>query len=262
MHINVALLIKKLYLQLLGWSFSRKHLRKWRARLLSAAGYPDPYEDMARVFRAAKADLFLDIGCHDGSTLLRFLEAGIHCPVVAFDPLEQNLKTARKNLSRFPRARFEQVALSDESGTARFFINRNEQTSSLLENAADNLDSFRKDTEHLASIEVPVCKLDTWFARQPQPRPRSLLVKCDTQGAEARVIQGGINLFRERVAAIYAEVMLGQMYHEQADFSTLRDLLEQQCGLVLHNIYPCLHDAKGKAVQMDALWVRPGLKIF
>jgi len=222
-------------------------------------GQPDPFDDLARVAQRAKADLFLDIGCHHGDTLIRFLEAGVCCPTVAFDPLEQNLKVARKTLSQFPKVHFEQLALSDEDGAASFFVNRNEQTSSLLENAAGNLDSFKKDTEHLDSIEVPVCKLDTWFARQPQPRPRSILVKCDTQGAEEKVVRGGIHLFQKYVSAIYAEVMLGEMYQGQADFFSLRKLLEGDCGLMLHNTYPCLRDPMGRAVQMDALWVRPSL---
>jgi hypothetical protein len=29
--------------------------------------------------------------------------------------------------------------------------------------------------------------------------------------------------------------------------------------MVLKNIYPCLHDKAGRAVQMDALWVKPEL---
>jgi len=222
-------------------------------------GQPDPFDDLARVAQRAKADLFLDIGCHHGDTLVRFLEAGVCCPTVAFDPLEQNLKVARKTLSHFPKVRFEQLALSDEDGAARFFVNRNEQTSSLLENAAGNLDSFKKDTEHFASIEVAVCKLDTWFARQPQPRAHSILVKCDTQGAEEKVVRGGIHLFKQYVTAIYAEVMLGEMYQGQSGFSSLRNLLEKDCGMILHNIYPCLQDCRGQAVQMDALWIRPSL---
>jgi len=222
-------------------------------------GQPDPFDDLARVAQRAKADLFLDIGCHHGDTLIRFLEAGVCCPTVAFDPLEQNLKVARKTLSQFPKVRFEQLALSDEDGAARFFVNRNEQTSSLLGNASGNLTSFRKDTEHLTSIEVAVCKLDTWFARQPQPRARSILVKCDTQGAEEKVVRGGIHLFKQYVTAIYAEVMLGEMYQGQSGFSSLRNLLEKDCGMILHNIYPCLQDCRGQAVQMDALWIRPSL---
>jgi FkbM family methyltransferase len=225
--------------------------------LLRFLGLSDPYFELARIARSAKADLFLDIGCHYGDALLRFLDAGISCPVVAFDPLEQNLKMARRNLRQFPMVRFEQLALSDQDGAAHFFVNRNRQTSSLLDNAPGNLESFRKDTEHLASLEVPVSRLDTWFAKQPEPQPQSILVKCDTQGAEAKVFQGGKMLLQKRVIAVYAEVMLGKMYQGQSDFSTLRNFLEVECGMMLRNIYPCFHDKKGQAVQMDALWIRP-----
>lgn len=252
-----SLKAKGAYLSILRWGPSRRVFRSIRGQMLKLFGQPDPFADLARVAHSTKADLFLDIGCHHGDTLIRFLEAGIRCPTVAFDPLEQNLKIARKTLSRFPEVRFEQLALSDEDGAAKFFVNRNEQTSSLLENASGNLDSFRKDTEHLASIEVAVCKLDTWFARQPQPCPRSILVKCDTQGAEEKVVRGGIHLFKNYVTAIYAEVMLGEMYQGQSDFPGLRKLLEKDCGMILHNIYPCLHDDQGRAVQLDALWIRP-----
>ena len=252
----LSLKTKAAYLRLLRWGPSRRLARRLRARALRFLGQNDAHEDLARIAHATQADLFLDIGCHRGDTLLRFLDAGISCPVVAFDPLEENLQAARGNLSDFPEVRFEQLAVSDQDGTASFFINRNNQTSSLLENDQGNLESFGKDTEHLQSAEVQVCRLDTWYAHQPLPRPRSILVKCDTQGAEERVVRGGINLFRRYVSAIYAEVMLGEMYQGQSDFSSLRKILEKDCGMVLHNIYPCLHDEKGRAVQMDVLWVR------
>lgn len=225
--------------------------------MLQLLGQPDPYADLARIAQTTRADLFLDIGCHHGETLLRFLEAGVSCPVVAFDPLDQNLKVAQKKLRHFSNVRFERLAISDQDGTARFFVNRNEQTSSLFENDQGNLESFQKDTEHLGTVSVPVCRLDTWYAQQPSFRPRSILVKCDTQGAEAKVIRGGIHLFQNHVHAVYAEVMLGEMYQGQSDFPALRRLLEKDCGMILHNIYPCLHDDQGRAVQMDALWIRP-----
>ena len=251
------MIAKKLYLHLLKWTPVRIALRKLRSRFLAATGQPDCFEDLAKIAKTAHADLFLDVGCHHGDTLLRFLESGIHCTAVAFDPLEENLKIARKKLSSYSYVRFEQLALSDKDGAANFFVNRNEQTSSLLENASGNIESFRKDTEHLSSIEVPVSRLDTWFSRQLKPLPKSVIVKCDTQGAEEKVIRGGIDLFKNRVMAIYAEVMLSEMYQGQSNFAALRKLLEEECGFILHNIYPCLHDSLGRAVQMDVLWVRP-----
>ena len=249
--------IKRFYLTLLSFGCLRRYLRKWRAKFLAAAGHSDPYDDLAIISRRIQADLFIDIGCHHGDALLRFVEAGVKSPLVAFDPVAQNLEVASQRLAHVRNIRFERLALSDQDGSAKFFKNRNEQTSSLLENEAGNLTSFREDTAHIGVFEVPIKRLDAWYESVPTPRPKRIIIKCDTQGAEGKVIRGGLNVIRSHVCAFYAEVMLGDMYQGQADFTSLRNLLEGECGLILHKVYPCLQDFTGKAVQMDALWIRP-----
>jgi hypothetical protein len=125
-------MIENLYLRCLRVPMLRKPLRQARARLQGIAGYIDPFYELADLRRASGVGLFLDIGCHHGETLRRFIESGINRPVAALDPSGEN-----------------------------------------IEKAGD-----------------------------------------------------------------------------------IRNLLEKNCGLVLKKIYPCLHDKAGRAVQMDALWVR------
>ena len=257
MRIIYSLNIKDLYLSLLSFGCLRRCLRKWRAKFLAATGHSDPYDDLATISRRVQAGLFIDIGCHHGDALLRFVEAGVNCPIVAFDPVAKNLEIASRRLVHVPNIKFERLAISDEDGSAKFFMNRNEQTSSLLENEAGNVSSFREDTAHIGVFEVPTRRLDAWYESQPSPLPSRIIIKCDTQGAEAKVIRGGLHLIRNHVYAFYAEVMLGDMYQGQADFASIRKLLEDECGLILHKVYPCLQDSTGKAVQMDALWIRP-----
>jgi FkbM family methyltransferase len=249
--------LKDLYLALLSFGCLRRCLRKWRAKFLAGAGHPDPFDDLATISRIVQADLFIDIGCHHGDALLRFVEAGVNCPIVAFDPVDKNLEIAFRHLAHVPKIKFERLALSDEDGSAKFFINRNEQTSSLLDNEAGNIKSFGQDTAHVGVFEVSTKRLDTWHESQPDTRPKRIIIKCDTQGAEGKVIRGGLHVIRNYVCAFYAEVMLGDMYQGQADFTSMRKLLEDECGLILHKVYPCLQDSTGKAVQMDALWIRP-----
>lgn len=105
-------------------------------------------------------------------------------------------------------------------------MNRNEQTSSLLENEAGNVKSFREDTTHIGVFEVPTTRLNAWYESQSSPLPSRIIIKYDTQGAEGKVIRGGLHLIRNRVYAFYAEVMLGDMYQGQADFTSMRKLLE------------------------------------
>jgi FkbM family methyltransferase len=248
-------MIKELYLKSLNFSLLRRPLRRARAKLQSIAGYTDPFYELAGLSRASGARLFLDIGCHHGETLLRFIESGIQCPIAAFDPFGENIEKARRLLQPYPRINFYQLALSNTNDTARFYINRNEQTSSLLANDTGNLDSFADDTAPIGSCEVETRTLDSWASEHGVTGP--CIIKCDTQGAEGLVIQGGKNFIREHCVAFYGEVMLGDMYRGQSSFAEIRSLLEQDCGLVLKNIYPCLHDRAGRAVQMDVLWVKP-----
>ena len=247
-------MIKQLYLACLRYPCLRRRLRKARAWVQQLSGYSDPFYDLAHLAKASGARLFLDIGCHQGDTLLRFLESGINCPVAAFDPFGDNLDRAQKLLRRFPQVTFHQLALSDRNGTATFYLNRNEQTSSLLPNDTGNQESFAADTAPQGSCEVETKTLDTWAAENGVSSP--FIIKCDTQGAEGLVIAGGKSFIRDHCVAFYGEVMLGNMYQGQSSFEEIRHLLEKDCGLTLKNIYPCLHDSGGRAVQMDALWVR------
>lgn len=249
-------MLKHSYQSLLTFGPTRRLLRRARAGLQTVAGYSDPFFDLAGIGTRSQASLFLDIGCHHGDTLLRFLESGLKTQIAAFDPLPQNLVIAKSKLVSHSHISFVQAAVSDYDGQARFFVNRNEQTSSLLENAIGNINSFPEGTRHESSIDVQTIRLDSWINSCKDSASR-ICIKCDTQGAEAKVITGGLNTIRDKVCAFYSEVMLGPMYEGQASFEEMRNLLENQCGMVLKNIYPCLHDSSGRAVQMDVLWVKP-----
>lgn len=247
-------MVKQLYLRCLRFPSLRKPLRLARAKLQKIAGYSDPFYDLARVAHASNVRLFLDIGCHRGDTLLRFVESGIKCPVAAFDPFSDNIAHAKRLLHQFEQISFHQIALSNQNGNARFYLNRNEQTSSLLPNDTGNAASFAEDTAELGSCDVTTQTLDSWAKEHAVQG--LCVIKCDTQGAEGLVIEGGKSFIRDHCTAFYGEVMLGNMYKGQTSFAEIRSLLEEDCGLVLKNIYPCLHDSAGRAVQMDVLWVK------
>jgi FkbM family methyltransferase len=251
---RTAHMIKEFYLACLRYPRLRRALRKARAEIQRISGYSDPFYDLADLSQRCDAALFLDIGCHHGDALLRFIESGVRCPIAAFDPFGDNIARAKKQLSQYPRVRFHQIALSNTNGSAVFYLNQNEQTSSLLPNDSGNQESFAADTTPLGSCEVTTMTLDAWAARSRVTGP--CIIKCDTQGAEGLVIQGGKDFIREHCVAFYAEVMLGDMYKGQRSFGEIRALLEQDCGMVLQNVFPCLHDKAGQAVQMDALWVK------
>jgi FkbM family methyltransferase len=214
-------MIRQSYLHLLRYGPIRRVLRRVRASLQSVAGYSDPFFDLAYIARQSKARLFLDIGCHRGDALLRFIESGVACPVAAFDPFDDNIRRAKAQLQNYPQVAFYQIALSNTDGIATFYLNRNEQTSSLLPNDTGNQESFPTDTSRLDSCEVKTSTLDYWAAEHGAEGP--CIIKCDTQGAEGLVIQGGKEFILKHCAAFYGEFMLGDKYKGQCSFVEIRE---------------------------------------
>jgi FkbM family methyltransferase len=222
------------------------------------SGYSDPYFDLAEMCINEKATLFLDIGCHQGDTVLRFRDSGVLCPIVAFDPVPENLEIARRKLKKQEIVSFENIALCDKDGKAVFFVNQNDQTSSLLENDIGNNISFPEQSSHRSTIEVSTVKLDSWIKNYTGDCSR-IIIKSDCQGAEGLIVKGGTQTIKNNVIAFYGEVMMDCMYKGQASFERLREQLEVDCQMVLSNIYPPLRDNSGKVIQMDVLWLNKTL---
>jgi hypothetical protein len=82
------------------------------------------------------------------------------------------------------------------------------------------------------------------------------VMKCDVQGAEGLVITGGKESIKRQCLALYTEAQLEPMYVNQASFAQIQAVLTKQLGLALHQVYPCLHDATGRALQFDVLYLR------
>jgi FkbM family methyltransferase len=248
--------MKSLYLSALRIRQLRVYLRQLRYYFLAQCGCSDAFHDLVAIEKRLQCELLIDLGCHRGQTSLRLLETGLTCPILAVDPFANNLHIAKKALANYTKVRFCETAVTDTDGVARFFVNRNEQTSSLLVNAVGNVQSFGAHTDLEKTITVQTVTLDS-LVNQQFPSAQRIIIKSDTQGAEAHVIRGGLETIKDKCVAFYAEFMLGQMYEGQASFEELRDLLENKCGMVLRDIYPCLHGMHGAAAQADALWVKP-----
>lgn len=248
-------MLKSIYQQALKSTFTRQMARGLRRTIYSACGIGDSFYDIARLSQLSKATSFLDIGCHHGYTMLRYIESGVTCPMVGFDPMEENIVVARKALRGKGNVQFVQAALSEKDEDRDFFVNANIQTSSLLENDCGNRESLPEETQLKQILKLRTLSLDQWAREAPADLSR-VIVKCDVQGAEAAVVRGGSRLFKENVIGFFGEVQLRKMYAGQATLEELNRLLEEEHQLVLYNIYSCLRDNQGRALQADALWVK------
>ena len=147
------------------------------------------------------------------------------------------------------------MALAERSGVLPFFLNRFDETNSLLENA-QGPDNWQADlAAHVERIEVRATTLDDWCAAELPTG--DLVIKADMQGAEGRMLAGSGRVFAEkRIAALYSEVLFAPMYEGQASFWELHETLTTKHELALWQIYPLARDATGRATWSDALWLR------
>ena len=245
-------MIKNIHKALVGNPLTRRLQRGIVCGLKSSLGVPDPYSDLARIVRQNKPDAILDIGSHVGKTISRLLETS-SVPIHGFEP---TLKTFQKLTERFhgdPNVGLHKLALSNANGEAEFHCNANEQTNSLLDNGVGNNESLPHITQHVQTESVDTMRLDDWMAANIPTG--NVVIKCDVQGAEGLLIEGGENSLRDQTIAFYSEAQIAPMYEGQADFCELHKRLTEKLGFVLHNIYPCFHDQQGRALQTDALWI-------
>lgn len=212
---------------------------------------PDAWGDIVDILRSDPDLVYVDIGAHHGVTA-QIVHNACNNRIVAFEPTPRSYQFLQKKFQGCPRIELFQMALSDESGTAEIFINSNEQTNSLLDNDAGNRDSFGNQTSHHGKEKVRTVRFDDWASDRRESR---WLLKLDVQGVELKVLQGAEKCL-EQTRAVYAECPLAPMYKGQSSFWEIHDHL-QRGGFVLKEIYPCLHDGRGRAVQTDALWIRP-----
>jgi FkbM family methyltransferase len=197
----------------------------------------------------------LDIGAHIGRMMERFIDELPDVPIHAFEPTPASAAALRRRAARFGNVRVHQVAVADRAGVLPFFLNRFDETNSLLDNAHGPVGAQGELAEHVERIDVHAITLDDWCAAEAPAG--DLVIKADMQGAEGRLLAGGSRTFGERrVAAFYSEVLFARMYEGQASFCELHETLTTSYGLSLWQIYPLARDASGRAAWGDALWLR------
>jgi len=244
--------IGKIHALLTSLPATRKLQRAVVLRVKKEIGVPDAYADLSNLILRFSPAAYLDVGSHDGNTINRILEEN-DVKVYGFEPTSETCRRLRDRFKSDKRVSIQEIALSNQSGTTEFFCNANEQTNSLLDNDQGNQESFGDQVAHLNRQTVTIMRLDDWLS-QNVPEG-DIVIKSDIQGAEGLLIEGGRETLRNRVIGFYSECQIAPMYKHQADLFDLNRTLTKELGFVLANIYPCMLDARGIAIQTDALWI-------
>jgi FkbM family methyltransferase len=146
-----------------------------------------------------KGDVFVDVGANSGVFSMKAArcvqEEGC---VLALEPLPDMLYTLYRNvnLNGFSNVRLRNFCLSDQTGTAEFWINHGRPASSGL---------VRQD-EQAARFSTLCFRLDELAAIEKLNRLDYL--KIDVEGAETRILAGASGLIRQFKPIIQVEVTI------------------------------------------------------
>jgi FkbM family methyltransferase len=251
--------MKHFHYMLTAWTPYRRFSRIIIRQVKRAFGCPEPWGTLIHILKSNPRAAYLDVGAFDGSTIQRILDECTN-PVHAFEPTPESFARLQVRYGKNPLVTLWNLALSDRNGPMEFHINANKQTNSLLPNDRGNEMFVGLDTRPEGIVRVESINLDHWVAAH-LPANNFFVIKCDVQGAEGLVIAGGKDSIRNQCLAFYTEAQLEPMYKGQATFADINSELSKDSNLVLHEIYPCLHDVHGRALQTDALWIRTATNV-
>jgi hypothetical protein len=126
-------------------------------------------------------------------------------------------------------------------------------SSSLLEATAVTHELFPK-TKKTSTRSVRLDTLDSFFNSNNLMSKSNVLLKLDVQGSEDRVLRGGRKTLGQCLAVVL-EVCIDQLYHDQADFIVLANLLFES-GLSYRGNLNQVSGSDGKVTFLDAVFTR------
>jgi len=147
----------------------------------------------------------LDIGAHNGSwsRALAPLTGGEGL-VIAFEPVPANLAVLVRKTSRAGNVVCRGTALSDADGTGVILLPPDtcSPSTGAMTGTADHL----RGAGSLRRLEVRTERIDSVVPGLLAGR-RLALVKCDVEGHELQVLEGGLSTLREHRPAVILEIL-------------------------------------------------------
>jgi FkbM family methyltransferase len=202
-------------------------------------------------------DSILDVGANDGGFVKWVVPFFPHAKLHCFEPLPAPADTLRKWAERNHKPlAVHEIALSDFEGEAEILEHVDHSTSSSLLPATTESVALFPFTARAAKRPIKVTTLDAWCGRSATDLGR-ILLKLDVQGLEDRVLRGGATTLAA-VDVCLVEVSIAHLYHGQATFVTLVDLLHA-AGLSYYGNLEQMHDERGAPLFIDCVFVRPAV---
>lgn len=168
--------------------------------VLSTGNYePMDLDMVSRITDYMREGIFFDVGANLGWYTLNIKKQYPHMRVYAFEPISETFNKVKKNieLNHIDGAEVYNIALYHENTTLNFFYDV----------CASGASSFRNLREDKGTREV-LCKterLDDFVKNHNVPAID--FIKCDVEGSELFVYQGGMESIKKYKPVIFSEML-------------------------------------------------------
>jgi len=158
----------------------------------------DPVERDLIFALAQKSKTIFDIGANIGWYTLNFCKLDHVESVHSFEPIPRTFDYLRRHVAfnGCDKAVLNNTALSNENGEIEFFWNKKETGSSSMKNIQEREDSSKI-----------TCQLRTLNDYAQETGAHIDMIKCDVEGAELMVFQGGLTTIERDKPYIFTEML-------------------------------------------------------
>lgn len=171
----------------------------------------DPLHRLVRLAAAERVEVCYDVGANEGQFAMDFRAHGYAGEIVSFEPLACAHERLAARAASDPRWTVaSRAAVGASIGSVEINVAANWVSSSLLPLAPDAAGAAR-GVDTVATEKAPLVTLDEWRHAHPRFAGRAALLKIDTQGYEAEVLEGARHLLAD-VRLIYLELSLKPLY--------------------------------------------------
>lgn len=202
-----------------------------------------------------KIDVVFDVGANRGQFAKELFSAGYNGRVISFEPLPEAHAILSKEAEKFGE-RWEvmpRMALSDQNGTANFFVTGADTSSSLLEPMESFVDAAPA-VKVAENIEVKTLRLDDMAPQFNLEQDRTFL-KIDVQGSEGKVLAGAPESLR-KLQGCLIEMSFSALYADQSSAIQVQQQMAE-LGFDLWDIWPGYRHPKTLRLnQVDALFFK------
>jgi FkbM family methyltransferase len=198
-------------------------------------------------------DCVADIGANSGQYASMLRRNGYRGSIFSFEPLASAFAALAGRAADDPSWYFFHDAVGASGGRAEMNVSANSYSSSLLPMEQRHTESDPA-SRYIAREPVHVTTLDDGLLPLLAPDARVLL-KIDTQGYEAKVLDGAASLL-DRVRIVECELSLAPLYDGQPPFSEILARLAAR-GFAPAHFEPGFSEREtGHCLQVDGIFVK------